>query len=368
MDRTSKIVRTSLLGIAANILLAGFKAAAGLVSGSIAIVMDAVNNLSDALSSLITLIGARIAARKPDKKHPFGHGRVEYLTATVIAIIVLYAGVTSMVESVRKIINPQDPEYQSWNLIVIAAAVVVKVLLGRHVKKTGEMLDSASLQASGKDALMDAVISASTLLAAFVFIHFGVSLEAWLAAVISLFILRTGWEILTGALSDILGSRVDPELSRAIKQTILGFDGVHGVYDLVVTSYGPEKMIASVHIAVDDTMTADVLDKLQRDIAVAVLQNHGVIVTGVSVYSVSTKNPEYTQMLDTVMKIVSAHPDILQLHGFYVDPETKQMGFDLVVSFDAPSAEKLLGSIKSEVESTYPGYTVNITQDYDVSD
>ena len=184
-DRNKKIVRTSIVGIIANVLLAGFKAAVGIISGSIAIVLDAVNNLSDALSSVITIIGTKLAGKEPDKKHPLGYGRIEYLSAALISVIVLYAGITSLVESVKKIITPETPSYKLPSLIIVAVAIVVKIVLGTYVKKVGESVNSESLVASGEDAKLDSVISASTLLAAIIFIFSGISLEAWLGAIIS---------------------------------------------------------------------------------------------------------------------------------------------------------------------------------------
>ena len=170
MNREKVIVRTSVLGILANLLLAGFKAFVGLLSNSIAVVLDAVNNLSDALSSVITIIGTKLAGRKPDKKHPYGHGRTEYITATIIAVIVLYAGITSLVESVKKIIHPEQPDYGTAALVIISVAVVVKLALSFYVKKTGKAVNSDSLIASGEDARNDAVISAATLVAAVIFL------------------------------------------------------------------------------------------------------------------------------------------------------------------------------------------------------
>jgi cation diffusion facilitator family transporter len=176
--REATIVRTSVLGIAANVLLAAFKAAVGIATRSVAVTMDAVNNLSDAMSSVITIVGTKLATKRPDKRHPLGYGRVEYLSSTVISVLVLYAGVTSLVESVKGIAFPQTPDYTPVSLVIIAAAVVVKLLLGRHVKATGERVDSDSLVASGADALFDAVLSLSTLAAALVFIGTGVAIEA----------------------------------------------------------------------------------------------------------------------------------------------------------------------------------------------
>ena len=167
-ERSKVIVRTSIIGIIANVFLAAVKAVIGLAANSIAIVLDAVNNLSDALSSVITIIGAKIAGKKPDRKHPLGHGRVEYLSAMIVAAIVLYAGITSLIESVKKIIHPVTPDYSPVSLVIIAIAVVVKIVLGRYVKAQGEKVGSGSLIASGADAQFDAILSASVLASALI--------------------------------------------------------------------------------------------------------------------------------------------------------------------------------------------------------
>ena len=176
-DREKIIVRTSMIGIAANVLLAAFKAVIGILSNSVAIVMDAVNNFSDAGSSLITIIGTKLANRQPDKKHPFGYGRIEYLSAMIISGIVLYAGVTSLTESVKKIINPETPDYSYVSLVIVGVAIIVKIVLGIYVKSVGEKVGSPSLVNSGEDARLDSVISAATLVAAIIFLASGVSLE-----------------------------------------------------------------------------------------------------------------------------------------------------------------------------------------------
>lgn len=224
-EREKTIVRTSILGIVANVLLAAFKAVVGVVSNSIAITLDAVNNLSDALSSVITIVGTKLAGRAPDKRHPMGYGRIEYLTAMVISIIVLYAGITSAVESVQKIVSPEAPDYSAAALVVVAAGVVAKVLLGRHVQSVGRRVNADSLVASGQDALSDAVLSVSTLGAAVVYLAWGISLEAWVGAVISAFIVKAGLEMLWQTLSQILGERVSRIV--AAHDHVLQFHGFH---------------------------------------------------------------------------------------------------------------------------------------------
>ena len=301
LSRSKTIVRTSVIGIAANIFLAAFKAVIGLGVHSIAIVLDAVNNVTDAGSSLITIVGTRLAGKAPDRKHPFGHGRAEYLSAMVISVLVLYAGLTSLTESIKKIIHPETPDYSTLSLIIVAVAVVVKIVLGRYVKHVGEKVNSSSLVNSGTDATLDAVISASTLAAAGIFLWKGISLEAYLGAVISLVILKSGFDMLRETLSQLLGERADAELAKGIKQTVLSFPDVTGVYDLVLNNYGPDAFNGSLHIEVPDTYSANELDELLRAITLRVYEEHNVILTAVGVYSVNTKDAHVIEMPKTNM-------------------------------------------------------------------
>lgn len=366
--REKTIIRTSLIGILANLLLAGFKAAVGLLSHSVAIVMDAVNNLSDALSSIITIVGTRLAGRPPDKKHPLGYGRTEYLTAAIISLIVLYAGVTAFIESVKKIIDPVTPDYAPVSLVIVAVAVVVKLLLGRYVKGVGERVNSDALVNSGEDARLDAIISASTLAAAGIYLLFHVSLEAWLGAVIALFIVKAGVDMLRETISRILGERVDSSLAKEIKATVASFPDVSGAYDLVLHSYGPEKMVGSVHIEVPDTYTAGQLDHLERRIAGAVYEKHHVTLAGISVYARNTGGGRAAEVLAEVRRMVMAHDYVLQLHGFHYHEEEKALQFDVVLDFAAPDRMALYREIHEEVQAAYPDHKVQIALDADTSD
>lgn len=318
-EREKTIVRTSILGIVANVLLAAFKAVVGVISNSIAITLDAVNNLSDALSSVITIVGTKLAGRAPDKRHPMGYGRIEYLTAMVISIIVLYAGITSAVESVQKIVSPEAPDYSAAALVVVAAGVVAKVLLGRHVQSVGRRVNADSLVASGQDALSDAVLSVSTLGAAVVYLAWGISLEAWVGAVISAFIVKAGLEMLWQTLSQILGERVSPELAEKVKSIVAEDDCALGVYDLILSSYGPERRVGSVHVEVPDTTSAEEIDELSRRVAERVFARTDgqVILAAVGIYSRNTCK-DVADMRERVRRIVTAHDHVLQFHGFHI--------------------------------------------------
>ncbi|MGX8699601.1 MAG: cation diffusion facilitator family transporter, partial [bacterium] len=214
------------MGIGVNLLLAAVKAAVGVLSGSIAVVLDAVNNLSDALSSLITLVGARLAAKEPDREHPLGHGRAEYLAGMIVAALVLYAGLTALMESGRQLFAPAEVSYAPVSLFLLAAAVAVKLFLGSYVKRVGERVSSASLVAAGKDALSDAALSASVLGSALLYRGTGLRLEAWVGAVIACFIVKAGVSLLRDAYDELLGRRVEGELVRELKATIAADEAV----------------------------------------------------------------------------------------------------------------------------------------------
>lgn len=369
--RNKIIVRTSIIGIVANIFLAAFKAGVGLLANSIAIVLDAVNNLSDALSSIITIIGTRIAGKEPDRKHPYGHGRVEYITTIIIGVIIVSAGAASLQESVSQIISPQTPSYNTISLVIVAVAVVVKIVLGLYVKEKGSQANSGTLVASGQDALMDSIISASTLVAALIYIFAGISLEAWLAAIISLVIIKAGVDILREAISKILGERVDSEISKAVKETVNSFPEVHGAYDLVLNDYGPQRMHGSVHVEVDDTMTAVQIAELTRRIQGTVYQEHHVLLEAVGIYSKNTGSGTAAKMYDEISKMVWSHETVREIHGFYVDEETKRGTFDIVISYDEGNrAERreIYDDIVQHVEDMYPDYHFDIIMDADITD
>ncbi len=366
-SRSKVIVRTSFIGIAANILLAGFKAVIGLFSNSIAVVLDAVNNLSDALSSVITIIGTKLAGRPADKKHPMGHGRIEYLSAMIIAAIVLYAGITSLIESIKKIIDPETADYSPVSLIIIGVAILTKIFLGRYVKKTGERVNSGSLIASGSDAMFDAILSASVLASAIIFLTAGVSLEAYVGVAISCFIIKAGIEMMIDTLGDILGRRPSQELSRKIKDIINSESEVRGAYDLFLNDYGPNRFYGSVHIELRDTMTVEEVDVLTRRIEERIFAETGVIMTGVGVYSYNTQDTEAAHVRNQIVQQVMSHDWALQLHGFHLDSAKKQVRFDVVMSFDIDRKEGL-EIISREVGEMFPQYSFTIVPDVDISD
>ena len=364
-DRNRDIVKVSIVGIVANILLAVFKAIVGVIAGSIAITLDAVNNISDAASSIITIVGTKLANKAPDKKHPFGHGRIEYLTAMIIAIIVSYAGITSLVESIKKIFNPDIPDYSAISLIIVGVAIVVKIVLGRYVKKAGERLNSSSLINSGNDATLDSVISASTLLAAIIFLTTKISLEAYLGAIISIIIIKSGIDMLKEAISSVLGERADYDIISDINKTIHSFEDVKGVYDLVLNNYGPNYYTGSVHIEIEDTLTADKIDELLRKITEKVYLETKVLLTAIGIYSINTKNEKVIKIKNQIQEVLKNYKHVLQFHGLYIEEKTKTIRFDIVIDFDEKDRVGLYNKIYEEVSNLFTDYKVIIIMDVD---
>jgi cation diffusion facilitator family transporter len=366
-NRDKIIVKTSIIGIVTNIFLVIFKATIGLLSNSIAIILDAVNNLSDVLSSVITIVGTKLANKLPNKKHPLGYGRIEYMSAMIVSAIVLYAGITSIIVSVKRIIHPEPSDYSIISLIIIAVAVVVKILLGKYVKAKGKKVNSGALIASGADAMFDAILSTSVLASAIIYSTTKISLEAYVGVLISGVIIKAGIEMMLDALNDILGKRSDIETTKKIKELLIEEPDVRGAYDLIIHNYGPNKNLASVHLELPDTMTVEQVDVLTRKLQTKIYHQTGVILVGVGVYSFNTKNNEISAMYNTIQKKVMSYDWVLQMHGFYVDTDKKEIMFDIIMNFEIEANEGI-SIINKELAKLYPDYKITIIADVDISD
>lgn len=366
MDRNKKIIRVSAIGIAANVLLAAFKAAVGLMAGAIAIVMDAVNNLSDALSSVITIVGTKLSERPADHKHPFGHGRVEYLTAIVIALIVTTAGITSLVESVKKLFNPSQPSYTTVTLVVIIVAIVVKLVLGRYVKGEGKKLKSDALVASGADAIFDAVVTLSTLLSAGIMLLWNVNLDGIIGSLISLVIIKAGVEMLASPIGELLGSRISPEFVAEIKEKAMSFDDVIGVYDIIVNNYGPNLLIGSLHISVPDTLTARQIHLLTRNMAETYFRDMGIVMT-IGIYAYYSGDTPMARLQHDVFHAVNELDNVMQTHAFYYYEDRNLITIDVVPEDSVKDDQSFAQSVTTLLTSRFPDYHFSIVIDHNYS-
>ena len=363
MSRQDKIIRTSIIGIVVNLILVAFKATIGILVNSIAITLDAVNNLTDALSSIITIIGAKLAGRAPDKNHPYGYGRIEYFSSVIIAAIVLWAGITALMESWPKIFTPDVTAYNTVSLIIIAVAVVVKFALGKYVKNVGEQINSQALVASGSDAFFDAILSFSTLVAAIISIFWHISLEGILGVIISFVIIKASIDMLRETLDSMIGARVDSELSKKIKESICEVPEVYGAYDLSLHNYGPEDMQGSVHVEIDGDLTALEIQNLSRQITLKIYNEFSIALT-IGIYA---RNDKYSNIRSELDSIASQYDEILEIHGFIVYEDQNLITFDMIVDFDA-DREKVKGEVLEKITSMHPEFDYMIIDDYDLSD
>ena len=363
-SRARRIIRTSFIGIAANVLLAAFKAAVGLAAGSVAIVMDAVNNLSDALGSVLTLVGVKLARRAPDAKHPFGYGRIEYFSAVSIAALVLAAGAGSLVESVKKIVHPVTPEYGTVALAVVAVAVAAKLVLGRYVSSQGRACNSDALIASGADASFDAALTAATLVGALLVKFVGLNPDGWIGAVISLFVLKAGAGMLMESVGNIMGNRPDAEVSKKIRETVEAVPGVIGAYDLVLHNYGPDTAIGSIHVEIDGSLDAAAIHRLTHAVQRAVIDAFRVFLT-VGIYAI---DPVRSDDIAAIEAAAKAHPGVKAVHGVFFDDDGSAISFDVLVDFSVRDRAALREAILADLAQRFPDRSITINFDTDYSD
>ena len=363
MERTKKIVFVSGIGILTNIILVVFKSIIGLISNSISIILDALNNLTDVLSSIITIIGIKLASKKADKEHPYGHGRVEYFSSIIIGIIVLGAGIASLIESINKIISREVANYTLISMIIILFAVITKYILGMYFKNQGKKLNSDSLVASGVDALSDVFITLSTLIGAVISYIYHISIEGYIGILISIMIIKTSIEILKKTINDMIGIRIDNNLTSKIKDDIKAYDKVLGAYDLILHSYGPNNLIGSINIEVDSHMDAKQIHRLTKDIASKIYLEYGIILT-IGIYA---SNNDNLDMENKIKEILNNYDNIKELHGLFIDDNKKILSFDLIFDFKELHPNDVKNDIIKKIKNLYPDYQVIVILDRDFS-
>ena len=366
MNRDKQIIKVSLYWILTNIALVVFKSIVWFFANSIAIVLDAVNNLSDVISSLVTIIWIKLSSKKPDKEHPYWHGRIEYFASIVIAIIILIAWFAAAKESIQKIITPVKTHYTIITIIVVTVAIFVKYFLWTYYKKQWKKLNSWSLTASGADAMNDCLIALSTLIAALISIFFHVWIEWYIWIIISFFIIKTWLEILRDTIKEIIWTRADPELVANLKSKILSYEWVLWVYDIMLHNYWPNKIIWTAHIQVNDDMTAKEIHRLTRNIQIGIYNELWMVIT-IWIYA-SNNEWEFWKIQNELNQIIKNYENIIQMHGFYVDDVSNNISFDLIFDFKEEHPDKIVEKIKKEIKTKFPKYTYNVIIDTDVSE
>ena len=344
-SREKQVVRTGIVNVVGNLLLAALKFALGAVTQSIAITLDGINSLTDSFTSVLTIVGTKIAQRPPDYEHPFGHGRFEYLTSIVVASLIIAAGASSLSSSIHAIVDGSTSTYTPIALVLIGVASVTKAGLGIYTRGIGKKLDSSPLVANGTDSLMDSIVSASTLLAAILNMVFGIGIESYLAAAISVFIIKSGIQILLETVSKIVGERQDPRLANRVEKTARSVEGVKLVSGIVLTDFGPNRYGGSLHVTVDKNMTISEFDAIAREVYKRVIDECGVALVSVGVYPTEDVGGEGKKLRAEVSRLLWSHEHVVEVRGLIMDMERRTCRFDAVADYSIQD----LGAFKDEL-------------------
>ena len=358
-------VLCSAVGIFLNILLFGIKYFAGLISNSIAITADAFNNLSDAGSSLISLIGFKFAGMKPNTKHPFGHGRIEYLSGLGISIAIIVVAVELFTTSVEKIINPEDVESSTLAMIILGISIAVKVYMFCYNRSIGKKINSAGMKATAMDSLTDSVATLVVLISMIVSRFTGLNIDGYCGILVSLFILYAGITSAKETLAPLLGTKPDEELVEKVHSIVLSYDKVYGIHDMVVHDYGPGRQLISLHAEVDGTEDIyeihDVIDTIERD-----LFEQLSVETTIHMDPIDIHNEETKETKRKVAQLVTEIHKDANIHDFRRVPGTTHTNliFDIVVPFECKlSDEEIKEKVQNLVSENFPDHFVVLTID-----
>ena len=359
-ERTGIINRTSILGIVVNALIAGVKIAAGLLASSIAIVSEGVNNAADALTSVLTMVGTRLAGRHPDAKHPFGYGRIEYLTGLVVAVVIIVSGVQMLIESVKLIFRPEELSISYVSLTIVAVSAVVKFFLGLYTIARGRVAKSDALVGVGLECRGDSYISIITIGVAVVFLLTGVSLDAYAGVVMSAIILKAGVEVLLKIVSELIGRPGEKELATKIYQLVRATPGVVGAADMMLHNYGPNAWSGSVNVEIDHAKSVGEVYAMLHELQLGIMhEEHVTMVFGV--YAVDDDHVETRRIRRTILEYVKAHEHVKSFHAVYLEPGTNRLYCDLVVDYELADWGALRADFLDYMKAKVPGRDVVLT-------
>ena len=359
-ERTGIINRTSILGIVVNVLIAGVKIAAGLLASSVAIVSEGVNNAADALTSVLTMVGTRLAGRHPDAKHPFGYGRIEYMTGLVVAVVIIVSGVQMLIESVKLIFRPEELSISYVSLAIVAVSAVVKFFLGLYTIARGRVVQSDALVGVGLECRGDSYISIITIGVAVVFLLTGVSLDAYAGVVMSAIILKAGVEVLLKIVSELIGRPGEKELATKIYQLVRATPGVVGAADMMLHNYGPNAWSGSVNVEIDHAKSVGEVYAMLHELQLGIMhEEHVTMVFGV--YAVDDDHVETRRIRRTILEYVKAHEHVKSFHAVYLEPGTNRLYCDLVVDYELADWGALRADFLDYMKAKVPGRDVVLT-------
>ena len=358
-QRKNAIVLTSLLGIVVNLLIAGVKILIGVLTSSIAIVSEGVNNLSDVLTSFLSLVGAKLAEKRPNEKHPFGYGRIEYLTSLTIAVIILVAGVEMLIGSVKLIVNPAELSLTYLSLIIIGATAIVKYQLGVYTIKKGKQVDSGSLVAVGLDCRNDAFISIVTIVSGLIFLIFHYSIDAHIGVFMSFVVIKAGVDVLWDSISELLGRSGKKELADQLYREILETDGIIDAADMVLHNYGPSAWSGTVNVEIDHAKTVGDVYLFLHSLQLRIMHEHNVTMV-FGIHATGVDHKEYVELRDVVQEFIQEREHIKTFHALYLDAEANRIYCDLVVDFDLKERDELHDDFIAYMTRFYPDKEVSL--------
>lgn len=356
-----------IVGLFTNIILFIIKFSVGLITSSISIMADAFNNLSDAASSLITIFGFKLSSMPADKEHPFGHGRIEYLSALIVAFMVMLVGIQFVKSSFQKIINPEPVTFELIPFILLLISIGLKVWLSRFNKFMGEKINSSALKATSVDALGDVFTSSCVALSFLAAKFTTIPIDGYIGMVVALFIVYSGFTLIKDTINPLLGEAPDPELVESIHQMVLSYDNILGTHDLIVHNYGPGKCMASIHAEIPSDISVvkihEIIDKAEREIS-----KYLNIYLVIHIDPICVIEGEVQEAYDEILRLVNEIDYIESIHDFRVvgEGEVKNLIFDLVIDTSKKleySDDELKEKINSNIKKDHPSYNCIITLD-----
>lgn len=352
-EREGVITAVSALGIAVNLLIAAAKVVLGLFASSIAIVSEGVNNASDAMTSVLTLVGSRLAGKHPDAKHPFGYGRVEYLTSLVIAGLILFTGIEMLTSSVRLIFEPSELNVSVPALVVVAVSAVIKFFLGVFTVSAGRRSGSGALVGVGLDCRNDSFISVVTILSAVIFIVYGVSVDAYVGVLMSLLVVKAGFDVLRDTVSEILGRPGDAELAAKLYREIRSTPGILGAVDMMLHNYGPDTYSGSVNVEIDHEKTVGEVYDFLHALQLRIMREYNVTLV-FGVYAVDGDHEEVRVIRQRIAEFVRTHEHVKSFHAVYLDPASPRLYCDLIVDYELRDWELLRREFTDCMRESFP--------------
>lgn len=357
--REKKIIKTAIIGIAVNAVLASVKIFIALASNSVAIISDAVNNLSDAFSSVITIFGSKLAAKLPDENHPYGYGRTEYIGGLAVSIIVLMLGFEFLKTSVENIINPVDTSFSAPMLAILFIAIFVKFAVGLYYKKIGNLTKSISLKAVGTEALGDAIISCVILISAALSYFADIEIDGYAGALASLFIIYNGVILIKETFDKIIGQRVEKEVSDEIYAAVCECEIVQGAYDLILHNYGARRYVGSVNVEVDAHLPVSEISRRLNEMQISIYRRYRIYL----VFGIYGVNLGQNEARECVWRAISGLNSVKSMHAFFIDNKAKSVRFDVVVDFKERNLSELRAQIERKVAQNFPEYQIFIVID-----